>query len=249
MIKILLCFLLLAATVLVRPTAASAAPPMKYIHLEGSAPGVSGADVIQKLTTLFIAPLNTGSLNVRTTYSMTVSGPQSEFAFNLILEVTGVDSYPAFEQYIQDSESRLVFGVSPRFKNVLSLEETAEVQIGSYDPNAWDAFVVTYTSPRNLVFKTLLNWNNFTNAYGNALMSTDHMVFQSYVLSLISGLPEETTIVSELSKNDMMAINPLVQIRLEDGSVVGQDWNFSPFIPYKFIRSCFSSRLENGNCF
>lgn len=189
------------AALFMLPVKAFAVPPMKYLHLEGTAPGVSGQDVIQKLTTLFIAPLNTGSLNVRTSYSMTVSGPQSEFVLNLILEVTGVNSYPAFDQYIHDAEARSIFGLRARFQNVLSLEETAEIQVGKYDPNAWDAFVVSYSSPRNLVFKTLLEWNNFTNAYGNALMSTDHMVFKNYVLSLISGLPDETTIVSELSKN------------------------------------------------
>ena len=221
-----------------------------YLHLQGTAPQVTPADIFQKFNDLFLDPLGVSGKITTNSHYMQVSGPENQFVLNLVFEPSGSSQEQTILNYVAARESLIVLGNKVTFKKVLQIQEVATFLIGSYDGTLHDAFVLKYSYPRDFQFQNLLQWNQFSDEFGFAMLGS-HNKFKSYVHSFIKTAPEtvKQKMNALLKQNDMAAMDSDISLLLEDGQIIPQEFSQSPFLKYRFFRSCYMPQYENGNCF
>jgi hypothetical protein len=209
-------------------------------------PGEKASQLLNKISATFIEPIETGKISTDT-YIMQVSGP--DYIFNFVAEPASLDKVKEFMSFIEKREALGFHGQAIHFKKVISLHEVATFQAGNYNDQLEDPFDMNFDLKREFDFKTLAEWENFTDTYGYALLSHDHQEFEKYLESFIADPVIYSQVTEILKRDNMAAIDPRVSLLLEDQSKVDSDFEHTAFLPFKFFRNCFLSNYENGTCY
>ena len=146
-------------------------------------------------------------------------------------------------------ESKLILGSEVHFQSVRQLNEKIHLEIGHYDQELPDPFVIRLDYPRPFTWLSLGEWLNFSNNYGFILMNKDHLQFQKYVLDFIKTSDNFDKITHLLKTNPVMALRSEISVFLESGQLISPGSLQSPFLEFRFFRNCFQSEYENGACF
>ncbi len=221
-----------------------------YIHLEGIAPQVTPAAIFQKFDAVFLEPLGPSGKITSNSYFAQVNGPENHFVFNFVFEALNTSHEQHVEEYVAARESLVVLGHKVSFKKVTQIREVATFLIGSNDGTLHDAFVLKYGYPRGFQFRNLHQWLQFSNEFGFAMLGSQEK-FKTYVHSFIQQAPdvEKQKMNEMLKQNDMAAMDSDIALVLEDGQIIPHEFSQSPFLKYRFFRSCYMPQYENGNCF
>ncbi len=220
----------------------------RFLKLEGDSQLSSGALTIQELEKVFIEPLRQNPKIALFSYVVQTQGA-GHFFFHFIAQATSPENFDEFNLYIRKIEAQKFQNIEVKFHDVAQMYELANVQVGNYIDKEDDPFGVSFQVLRKFDFVNLSEWQNFTDAYGTALLSKDHSAFQKYLMEFISDPIEIKKLAVALSRGNMMAIDPRVFLVLTDGSIVDGELENSPIIPFRFFRNCYELKYEHGNCF
>ncbi len=221
---------------------------VQYLKLEGSVAGVPNSDLLQEILTNFVVPLQQNKDVALFTFVVNVGG-QGKYFFHFVAEPVNAQASNAFNQYIAKFQAQSFHGVAIHFQNVVQIFEVTTLQTGNYVDNQDDPFNINFEVSQKHAFASLLEWQNFTDTYGWALLSSDHATFKAYLGQFVSDPDDFAAASKALTLSNMMAIDPRVYLILDDETVIDGDMAHSPFIPFRFFRNCYESRFENGFCF
>ncbi len=229
-------------------TSVATAQEIKFLSIDGVVTGVEDQVLLQDVLDIVVKPLQLNPKIALFSYMINVSGP-GHVTLHFAAEPASRASVEIFDQYIKASEAQKIHGLSVQFKNVVDISEVAQVRAGHYVSNQDDPFSVSFEVSKKIHFKTMSEWQKFTDSYGEALLNPDHEAFKKYISEMITDSNDLSALAMALKKSNMMAVDPRVYLTLEDGSIVGGESDQSPFIPFQFFRNCYESRFENGMCF
>jgi hypothetical protein len=220
-----------------------------YLHLGGTLLPQDPHSTINEIQKRYTLPLD--ALNKSLTFSWTMQAEgNGGFFVNLIVEPTTENDRSILKSYLVNMESMNFHGLPVRFVRVESISEKATLEAGNYDEKLDDPFSQTFSLSRNFRINNLAGWASFTNQYGFALLNHNSASFLSYLAGFVGDdLAFQRLLDEVLSKNNMVAIDPEVSLRLEGGDTVGRDLIVSPFLPFKFFRNCYAVKYENGACY
>lgn len=221
---------------------------VQFLKLEGAVAGLGNDALMQEVINALVVPLRTNPNIALYSYVIDVHG-DGQFFFHFAAEPLRVTSIDLFNQYIAAAEAQTFHGLKIHFQNVVQISEVTNVRAGNYIANQEDPFDVNFEVSQTQFFATLSEWQNFTDIYGEALLSTNHATFKKYLATLIKDPKDFAAVSQALAISNMMAIDPRIYLTLEDGSIVDGEMTNSPFIPFQFFRNCYESRYENGFCF
>jgi hypothetical protein len=205
--------------------------------------------IYAELTNRFTKPLDASRDSILFSYIKQAHG-QGDFFFHLVIEPTNAGDVEAFEKYVRDAEANNFFGMKVHFQKVIGIQEMATLQMGHYAGDEEDPFHVDAGVDRNFSFSSLREWIDFSNEYGFALLAKDNAKFLDYIKKFLNDKAAYDEIRDTiLATSNMVAINPKPFLVLEDNTVIGPDFETSPFLPFRFIRNCFSAEYENGMCY
>jgi hypothetical protein len=218
-----------------------------FLRLAGSVGAHNPSQILSDFTRIVVNPLGQGATFTRQSFVANVAGSVS-FHFNFIVEALDVSTESDFQNYVANLEGQDFYGAKIHFEKVASLTETAALQAGRYDSQREDPFDMNFQILKKFNFTSLRDWLNFSNTYGFALLSPNHSTFRDYLKGFLNDAGDFQNVSRVLSQNNMVAIDPRVNVILEDGTLIPSDMQHSPFLPFKFFRNCFQPQFEIGNC-
>ncbi len=228
---------------------ARAANTTLYLRFQGEDPSHDPSEIMKKMQTVFVLPLQRSHPFARVSWMMQVMGVRNSFNFNLIIEPLNTDSNLDYASYVDSLESKDILGVKVHFEKVKQIEHMADLEIGHYVGALDDPFIIDAEYPQIFNWHNLQQWENFSNQFGFGLLQHDHSRFKNYLLSFVDVLGHTDEITRLLQVSDMMAIRSSVDIILESDERIEQSSVNTPFLPFRFFRNCFQSDFENGACF
>ncbi|MGZ3713544.1 MAG: hypothetical protein ACXVBE_17395 [Bdellovibrionota bacterium] len=219
-----------------------------YLHLAGKTDYPVEGSLLAELEDKFAKVLNEQKNDLNFSYVATTQGG-TQFNLNLILEPRSEQALPALQEYLV-SHNGIFHGTEIHFMKVEKILERAVLEAGNYNDALEDPFVQSFSLERSYAFSDLAGWESFTNQYGKALLNPVRSDFLAYLEAFVSDKAEFTHVRDHvLTVSDMMAIEPIPYLILEGNRVAGPEWDFTPFVPFKFFRNCYSARFEGGVCY